>query len=207
MGTQGLSSSARASKGRIAARRPRGEDRSPSIEFSLLGLLAERPMHGYMLYRELCRKSGLGLVWTVKQAQLYGILSRLEAAGLVASDVVASGQGPVRKVFRTTAAGRAAFAKWARSPASRRDFRLDFLAKLFFARKAGGRAAFALVSAQRRECEFWLSDMRSRISSCEPSGLDALVYRYRIGQLEATASWLDECEAYFGTASRKGGAP
>jgi len=177
--------------------------RPASIELSLLGLLGEKPMHGYELYRELGRKSGLGLVWTVKQAQLYGMLARLEAGGLVESELVASGQGPARKVFSPTAGGRAAFAEWARSPASRRDFRLDFLAKLVFARKAGVRAASTLVAAQRRECESWLEDMRTRGASCAEGSLDALVYRYRIGQLEATASWLEGCKAFFEAASRK----
>ncbi len=161
-------------------------------------------MHGYELYRELGRKSGLGLVWTVKQAQLYGMLARLESSGLVESRLVASGRGPARKVFRPTDSGREAFAAWARSPASRGDFRIDFLAKLVFARKAGARAASALVAAQRRESESWLEDMRARGAACEAGSLDELVYRYRIGQLEAMASWIGECEAFFQAAPRKG---
>ena len=171
------------------------EERPAPIERSLLGLLGEKPMHGYELYRELCRKSGLGLVWTVKQAQLYAILSRLEAAGLVASSLVASGRGPARRVFRVTAEGRAAFDAWLRAPASRKDFRLDFLAKLVLARRLGGRAAASLVAAQRRACAAWLDDMRGRGAACEAGSLDELVYRYRIGQLEATAAWLEECAA------------
>jgi PadR family transcriptional regulator, regulatory protein AphA len=175
-----------------------GGERSPSIEYSLLGLLGERPMHGYELYRELCRKSGLGLVWTVKQAQLYGILARLESAALVASELVVSGQRPARKVFHLTEEGRAAFDGWVSAPAGRRDFRLDFPAKLLFARKAGARAAAALVSAQRRSCASWLDDMRSRGAACEAGSLDELFYRYRIGQLEAAASWLELCASYVG---------
>jgi DNA-binding PadR family transcriptional regulator len=179
-------------------------ERSASIERSLLGLLAERPMHGYELHRELGRKSGLGLVWTVRQAQLYGILARLEAARLVASELVASGRGPARKVFHATAEGKAAFDEWAREPASRKDFRLDFLAKLIFAGKTGGRAAAALVASQRRSCDAWLQDMRAREAACEAGGLDTLVYRYRVGQLEATAAWLEECAAYVAAAKGAG---
>jgi PadR family transcriptional regulator, regulatory protein AphA len=178
-------------------------ERSPSIEFSLLGLLGERPMHGYELHREMRRESGLGLVWKVKQAHLYAVLSRLEASGLIASELVASARGPARKVFRLTAAGRAAFDEWVRAPSDRSGFRLDFPAKLLFATKRGGRAASSLVAEQRRLCSSWIDDMRSRRAACEEGGLDGLVYRYRVGQLEAMAAWLEDCAAF---AARDRGA-
>lgn len=171
---------------------------SPSIEYSLLGLLGEKPMHGYELYQELSQKSGLGLIWTVKQAQLYAILARLETKGLIAAELIVSGPRPARKVFHLTEEGEVAFAAWLREPANRRDFRLDFLAKLLSARGKGPDVAAALVVEQRRLCGQWLDDMRSRGAGCAPGSLDSLVYRYRIGQLEAMASWLGECAAYFG---------
>lgn len=182
------------------------EARSPSIEFSLLGLLGERPMHGYELHREMRGESGLGLVWKVKQAHLYAVLSRLEASGLIASELAASARGPARKVFRLTASGRAAFDEWLRAPSSRQDFRLDFPAKLLFAARRGGRAASALVAEQRRLCSSWIDDMRSRGAACPQGGLDGLVYRYRVGQLEAMAAWLEDC-ARFAASARREGAP
>jgi PadR family transcriptional regulator, regulatory protein AphA len=169
---------------------------TPSVEYSLLGLLGERPMHGYELHQELCRKTGLGLVWTVKQAQLYAILAKLETEGLIAAEVVAQGNRPPRKVFHLTESGEAAYGTWVRSPAPRRDFRLDFLAKLFFAQREGLLVAEELLAGQRKLCSSWVEEMRARGGSCEESGLDSLVYRYRIGQLEATLAWLDECSDY-----------
>jgi PadR family transcriptional regulator, regulatory protein AphA len=174
---------------------------SPSVEYCLLGLLLERPMHGYELHRELSRKTGLGLVWTVKQAQLYAILAKLESEGLVAAELVAQEGRPPRKVLHLTAVGRGAFAEWARSPSPRKDFKLDFLAKLHFARRAGGSEAEALVAAQRRLCEAWADEMRAKSEACEAGNLDELVYLYRIGQLEATLAWLDECSERFGAST------
>jgi PadR family transcriptional regulator, regulatory protein AphA len=176
---------------------------APSIELSLLGLLGERPMHGYELYLEMRRESGLGLVWKIKQAHLYAVLSRLEGSGLIASELVASARGPERKVFRLTAAGKEAFGRWVRAPSSRQDFRLDFPAKFLFATRRGGRAASSLVAAQRRLCSSWIDDMRSRGAACAEGGLDALVYRYRVGQLEAAAAWLEDCAAF----AARGAAP
>jgi PadR family transcriptional regulator, regulatory protein AphA len=175
-------------------------DPSPSVEYCLLGLLGERPMHGYELHRELSLKTGLGLVWTVKQAQLYAILAKLEGEGLIAAEIVAQEGRPARKVFHLTAGGRDAYAGWLGSPTPRKDFKLDFLAKLYFARRGGGAAAASLLGAQRKLCRAWIEEMRSRFEACEESSLDALVYRYRIGQLEATLSWLDECSERFGSS-------
>lgn len=167
------------------------------IEYALLGLLARRPMHGYELHRELSRKSELGLIWTVKQAQLYAILSKFESKGLVKAEVVPQGARPARRVLRLTREGRRAYTIWVATPAERKDFRLVFLAKLFFARREGVSAANDLVALQREFCSSWLADMRERGAAHEPGSLDGLVYRYRIGQLGAMMAWLDECADLF----------
>lgn len=169
---------------------------SASIEYSLLGLLDERAMHGYELSRELRRKSGLGLVWTVKQSQLYAILSKLEARGLIVAALVTDGPRPAKKVYSLTEAGAAEFARWLSVPAGRKNFRLDFLAKLIAAEKRDAEAASVLVAAQAALCSAWLAEARSRESACPPESLDRLVYRYRIGQLEAMACWLAECAGF-----------
>ena len=42
-----------------------------TLEYILLGLLAERSMHGYDLFRELQGRTGLAMIWHVKQSMLY----------------------------------------------------------------------------------------------------------------------------------------
>jgi|GEM_PF-321803 len=181
------------SSGSSQRKSPRGQ--SSSVEYCLLGLLGWRPMHGYELHRELSRKTGLGLVWTVKQAQLYAILAKLESEGLIAADLVVQEGRPPRKVFHLTQEGRGAYYDWLRSPAQREDFKLDFLAKLYLARRFGEASSDDLVRAQRTRCGAWVDEMRSRLEACEAGSLDALIYRYRLGQLNATLAWLDECSA------------
>jgi DNA-binding PadR family transcriptional regulator len=158
-------------------------------------------MHGYELHREICRKTGLGLVWTVKQAQLYAILAKLEAEGLIAAEVVVQGNRPPRKVFHLTRDGEAAYESWVKSPVERREFRLDFLAKLQFAQREGRKVAEVLLSEQKKLCAGWMEEMQARSVSCGDRGLDSLVYRYRIGQLEAMMAWLDECSDYLEVSS------
>lgn len=167
-----------------------------SVEYSLLGLLNEHPMHGYELHRELSRKTGIGLIWTVKQALLYAILSKLEARGLIVAQVLVQENRPVRKVFHLTEEGQSAFEDWVSTPSSRKDFKLDFLAKLHFARKKGRKSGKGLLAKQRALCVAWIAEIEERERAAKKEGVDALVFRYRIGQLKATLAWLDECKAY-----------
>lgn len=79
------------------------------LELAILGLLKERPMHGYELRKQLAQK--LGLFWTVSFGSLYPTLKKLERRGVVEkvpSD--ATEDRPRRKQeYRITAAGEADF--------------------------------------------------------------------------------------------------
>ena len=74
----------------------------------LLSLLAERGMHGYQANLELerrCVRDWAG----ISRPQVYYSLEKLAAAGLVrAAESEQPAEGPERRVFETTAKGRAA---------------------------------------------------------------------------------------------------
>jgi DNA-binding PadR family transcriptional regulator len=76
----------------------------------LLSLLAERPMHGYQANAELERRQWRDWVG-VSRPQVYYSIEKLARAGMIAA---AGGNepsgGPDRRVFGTTARGRAALA-------------------------------------------------------------------------------------------------
>jgi DNA-binding PadR family transcriptional regulator len=59
------------------------------IELAILGLLKERPMHGYQLQRELSEQ--LGGMWRVSYGSLYPSLRRLERDGAISSQPGAAG--------------------------------------------------------------------------------------------------------------------
>jgi DNA-binding PadR family transcriptional regulator len=76
----------------------------------LLSLLAERPLHGYQANAELERREVRD--WAgISRPQVYYSLEKLAQFGLVrASEIASSSAGPERRVFQTTAKGRAALA-------------------------------------------------------------------------------------------------
>jgi DNA-binding PadR family transcriptional regulator len=168
-----------------------------TIEYALLGFLQRESLHGYAIYRRVADPAGLGTVWRLKQGQFYALLDKLEAAGCVTATVEPQAGRPPRKVFHLTRAGRGAFRHWLHSPvATPRQMRQEFLAKLYFARRAGGAAARELIELQRGACREWLAGQAARAKAqraAQPYA--ALVSRYRSGQLRAMLAWLDTCEA------------
>lgn len=76
------------------------------LELAILGLLKERPMHGYELKKQLGQK--LGFFWTVSFGSLYPTLKKLERRGVVAK--AATEQTSRRKqAYRITEIGEQEF--------------------------------------------------------------------------------------------------
>ena len=172
-----------------------------SIEHALLGFLREYPMHAYEIHQTLLRPEALGLVWHLKQSLVYVMLERLEDAGYITSTLEPQNSRPPRKLLHMTPSGRAAFDRWLMLPVEHgRDFRLEFLAKLYFASQDDPAVVTRLLTAQRAACQEWLGELRAQAgASAAEHDYDWLVLQFRIGQIDAILSWLDTCEATVAT--------
>lgn len=170
-----------------------------AIEHALLGFLTEQPLHGYEIHLRLQAAQQLGLVWHLKQAHLYVLLGKLEAAGFIAAELLPQDARPPKRVLHLTDHGRAAFNTWVQSPVQHgRDLRIEFLAKLFWAQHQGSLAAQQLIAAQRAVCRAWLAEIVDEPAPGpdeQPYGW--LVRSFRRGQIEAMLAWLDTCATLF----------
>ncbi len=180
-----------------------------TIEYALLGFVRQQPMYGYEIHQRLLASAELGLVWTIKQSLCYAHLTRLEEEGLLRSTLVTQGARPARKMLQLTPAGEAAFLAWVRSPVEHgRDLRLEFLAKLYFARQESAVAALELTERQRQEFALRLAALQEQAAALAASrSYDWLVLRYRIGQLEAALAWLDTCRDWLLSGADPGPRP
>jgi len=124
------------------------------------------------------------------------LLAKLEEADYVASELEPHGSRPPRKMLRLTARGREAFAEWVRNPVEHgRDFRLEFLAKLYFATQVSETATHELLDQQRVACQRWIGDLEMQVAASDPERpFERLVYQFRVTQIEAILRWLDTCE-------------
>jgi DNA-binding PadR family transcriptional regulator len=76
------------------------------VEVVILGLLAEEPLYGYDLL-ERFRSRSMGFWVEVGKASVYQALRRLEREGFVGGRAQEGSEGPDRRVYRITRAGRA----------------------------------------------------------------------------------------------------
>ena len=77
------------------------------LELAILGLLKERPMHGYQLSREL--GASLGGFWRVSYGSLYPTLRRLERDGAVRTMADAEARGRRKTTYEITDEGERLF--------------------------------------------------------------------------------------------------
>jgi DNA-binding PadR family transcriptional regulator len=165
-----------------------------TIELSLLGLVRQQPMHPYEIHQRLTT-TALSDVWRIKQAHLYALLHRLEDEGLLVGTTENQINRPPRRMLRLTEQGRAAFDEWMRAPVTHgRDFRLEFLAKLYFAHQEGAAATQSLIDQQRNACQRLLDDLDHREATLPTDHVYRhLVVQFRRGQIQAILAWLDAC--------------
>jgi DNA-binding PadR family transcriptional regulator len=168
-----------------------------SIEFALLGFLRQQPKHGYAIHQDLSDPAGLGPVWQIKLSQLYALLGKLEDAGYITATTEPQENKPPRKIFHLTNEGQSAFLSWVQSPVRHgRSLRLEFLVKLYFARREGADSAAHLLAAQRDQCHDWLATEQEIVNEEAANGREysRLVHQFRLGQIQAMLNWLDHCE-------------
>ena len=79
---------------------------------TLLGLLAANARHGYQLLDCFRDPAQLGEVWNLSTSQLYAVLKRLSAQGLITGDEIPSEDAPTRTEYRLTLAGSKRLESW-----------------------------------------------------------------------------------------------
>ncbi len=101
------------------------------LDLCVLHTLEDQECYGYELVKQLVDLPGLG----VTEGTLYPLLSRLRLQGLVSTRLEESSEGPARKYYALTAAGREVLALM-------QDYmqKLNEGARLARRRPAGGRS-------------------------------------------------------------------
>ena len=164
------------------------------LEYVLLGLVRRQPIHGYELLQRWNEPNGLSLIWRVKPGPLYAALEKLEQLGHLDSLLIPGESSPPRKEYRITAAGEQAFLNWMKTPVSAaRDFRQDFLARLFFRQDVSPVLMEALLAQQEIICQRWLISLRKQLN--DSVEFDRQVFTFRICQVQGILNWLKELSA------------
>jgi DNA-binding PadR family transcriptional regulator len=166
------------------------------LELALLGLLRRHPSHAYELHQTLQTTEPLGLVWRLKQSNLYALLNKLEVAGYIESALESQGPLPPRKTQQLTVDRRAMLRHWLETPVEHgRDFRLEFMAKLAIVLDEGEQAVTTLLGLQRDATRARVAELEHAVDAvASDRPFERLVLQFRVTQLQAILSWLVTCE-------------
>ena len=166
-------------------------------ELAVLGLLAwAGESSGYELHKRAARS--VGFIWAPARSQLYAVLKRLDALGLVHGRRVVQSDRPDKRLFSLTEAGRSTLAAWlGRVEPIEPEDRDGVLLKVFF-------AAHGDVDAGRAQLLDWRERVSDRLTTYREiergfdgeEGLDAAarLQTLRLGMalMEASLAWADE---------------
>jgi len=162
------------------------------LELAILGLLKERPMHGYQLSRELADQ--LGGLWKVSYGSLYPTLKRLEREGAVEQvPGTAAGTGRRKLVYRITPAGQDLFIRLLEEPpADTQAEDARFRIRLAFFRYLPSETRIRLLDRRRTALEERLGSITEAIAGAADTNDDyqrALMEHGRAAT-EADIAWL-----------------
>ena len=158
-----------------------------SVPLTLLGLLEREPSHGYDLKRDYDAYFGRGR--QLPFGQVYATLGRLARDGKVIAGEAEPGDGPDRKRYAITDAGRIEVDEWLADPIEPEPHLQTVLfAKVTLALMLG-KPAESYLTAQRAA---HMRRMRELTQLKQAGGLvDVLLADHALFHLEADLRWID----------------
>ena len=177
----------------------RRRDRLSAAEYTLLGLIAASGngagVHGYDLNRQLT-SGALAEIIRLEPGMLYHYLNTLARHDLITTTSEQQTARPDRHLHAMTDAGREHFEAWLSEPVqATRELRLEFLLKLWFARKLDAGRADALVRDQLAVVERLIVSLREQLGHVDAGTDDGrfarTVIELRLAQNEAARAWLE----------------
>src|SRR5919106_2099364 len=158
-----------------------------STGHALLGLLEERPRHGYELKRLHDRLFSNGK--ELRFGQVYASLSRLLRDGLVVVDAVERDVGPDRKRYAITPDGVTRLEGWLVDPVDPRTYlQSEQFTKVVLA-LISGRSAEEILDSQRSAHLRTMRELTRKKTSGDVA--DALAADFALFHLEADLRWIE----------------
>ncbi len=162
-------------------------------EYAVLGVLRERPMHGYEIARRFAADLDLGLVLPMDMSTVYAILKELHEQDLIDGRRETVGLRPPRTVYQLTSAAEEQFLRWLEEPVGRlREVRADLLVKLYFCGTIGVLCTRLLLDAQIEVSNVYLRRVENLAAVAPPGSFEELVRHSKASAARVTIAWLSE---------------
>lgn len=188
-----------------------------SLEHILLGAL-EEPRSGYDLKQWF--DEVFAFFWNADQSQIYRTVNRLSEQGLVSGKAVSSAFGPDKRVYRTTAKGRAELKRWLREGPVSPSQRTAIYAQIIFLADLSDKEATSFLGAMKAQADATVASLTQVEDGSDPPPQSneerraAFFNRASLGlglaRAKATQAYVDELvaqhAAMFGKEDRDGHA-
>ncbi len=159
----------------------------------ILGLLLERPMHGYELYQQM-QAEGIDLWFNVSPAGVYYSLRKLRDQGVVAESRQRAGGSARKSIYRLTEKGRSAFFEVMDAELANRDeIYLDFDLAIYLLNKYPLVRALSHLEQRQAFLEEQAQAVRSAVAAERDNGglpLKLAILDHKRRYLEMEQKWL-----------------
>ncbi|MGQ0432447.1 MAG: PadR family transcriptional regulator [Microthrixaceae bacterium] len=157
------------------------------VAHGLLGLLEDRPKHGYELRRSFDERLAGGR--PLRSGQVYSTLGRLERDGRVDEVGGEQGPGPERHLYAITKAGVAELERWLSATEPPEPYLQSVVYAKVVVALSSGRSAQAVLDAQR---DRQVAAMRELTREKEQADLAGVVRAdFALLHLDADVRWID----------------
>ncbi len=157
------------------------------VAHGLLGLLEDRPKHGYELWRSFDERLWGGR--PLRSGQVYSTLGRLERDGRVSEVGGERGPGPERRLYAITADGVAELERWLAAPEPPEPYLHSVVYAKVVVALSSGRSAQAVLDGQR---DRHVAEMRALTREKEHADLAGGVrVDFALLHLDADVRWID----------------
>ncbi len=168
-----------------------------SVRDALLGLLIQKPRHGYELRAAFEAIVGGEANWDVKPAQVYTTLTRLQESGLVKVEGFEQDGGPEKRIYSITPTGEEALSAWLLTPVESGHQQNEVFLKRMLAIVTGEVSPYKVIQVQRASLYQELHNLTTLRSKADPKQelAQILLLDQAVMHVEADLRWLDMVEA------------
>lgn len=162
------------------------------LVMAILGLLKERPMHGYELKKRLSYM--LGHFWTVSYGSLYPALKRLERAGDIERAYSVREKTRHRNVYRITRAGENDFIKLLSDTVADNSFADNekFDLRMAFFQYLEPETRLSLLEKRVKYLKEQIPKFKAyRSSNRDQDRYRTSLFRHKVGQAKSDIRWLE----------------
>ena len=160
------------------------------IDLLLLGLLLDRPMHGYELYQQI-QSEEIDTWFNVSMAGVYYSLGKLRDQGQVAESRQRGARSTRKSIYHLTEEGRAAFFEAIESEAvSREKAYLSYDLVIYLLNKVPLQRAISLLEQRQAFLSGQAQEVQSALVAQEADPLQQAILDHRLRYLEMEQGWL-----------------